>query len=219
MPLAEGDRTMLKRVLCSLLLLVIGLATASPILASDTAPSGEGGMNPLAPSEWKADLAIWTAVVFLVLFIILKKFAWKPLADALDKREQGVADQIAQAGEANRQAKDLLASYEKKLAEAQTEVRVILEQGRRDAEQVGHQMLDKAKEEAKAEQQRALQQIEAATSAAVQELADRSAAMAIDLAGKIVGAKLTAGDHTTLINQAVAGFVQRKNAQQEASRN
>jgi F-type H+-transporting ATPase subunit b len=214
---------MWKRVLSCLLIVAIGLAIASPILAADApaeaVPAEEGGMNPFAPSAWKADLAIWTAVVFFCLLAILAKFAWGPLAEGLDKREQSIADQIAQAEQANREAKNLLAGYEKKLADARDEVRAILEQGRRDAEQIGHQMLDKAKTEAKAEHERAIQQIEAATASAVKELADRSAALAVDLAGKIVRAKLSAGDHAKLIEQAIAGFVQVKTDSHDVRRN
>ena len=71
-------------------------------------------------------------------------------------------------------------------------------------------MLDKAKEEAAAEHARAVKQIEAATSAAIEELAGRSATLAVELAGKIVHAQLKPGDHVHLIEQAVAGFVQGK---------
>ena len=154
----------------------------------------------------KGDLTIWTAVVFLVLMLILWKFAWGPLAEGLDKREQHIADQISQANEANQKAKDLLAGYEKKLADSQDEVRAILEKGRRDAEQVGRTMIDKAKADAKAEGERMLKQIDAATTSAIKELADRSASLAVELAGKIVHAKLNPKDHAKLIEQAVAGF-------------
>ena len=171
----------------------------------EPAPSGAGDINPLAPSAWKLDLALWTAVVFLCLLAILGKFAWKPLMAGLDKREHGIADQIAQAEAANQQAKQLLADYQRKLADAKDEVRGIVEQGRRDAEKLGHELLDKAKEEARAEHARAVQQIEAATDAAVKDLADRSAAMAVELAGKIVGAKLNPADHARLIEQAIGG--------------
>jgi F-type H+-transporting ATPase subunit b len=210
---------MFHRMIFCLTLVLIGAAIAAPALASGSAPAGEGDMNPLAPSAWKADLAIWTAVVFLLLLAVLWKFAWGPLADGLDKRERNVADQIAQAEDANQQAKDLLAGYEKKLADARDDVRGILEQGRRDAEQVGRQMLEKAKEEAKAEQQRALKQIEAATGAAIQELADQSAALAVELAGKIVHAKLNPADHARLIEQAVAGFMEGEGDAGSVSRN
>lgn len=165
------------------------------------------GINPLS---FKADLAIWTVVVFLLLLAVLWKFAWGPLAEALDRREQGIAQQLAQAAAANQQAKDLLAQYEQKLAAAQDEVRAILDRGRRDAEQIGRQMVEKARQEAAAEQQRALRQIETATIAALKELAERSATLAVELAGRIIQRSLRAEDHAALIERTLADFVEHK---------
>jgi F-type H+-transporting ATPase subunit b len=191
------------------LVVAIGLAMAAPALASESA-ADDGGMNPFSLSAWRSDLALWTAVVFLCLLAILWRYAWGPLAAGLDKRENHIADQIAQAEASNQQAKDILAGYEKKLAEAKNEVRGILEQGRKHAERLGQELIDRAKAEAQAEQQRSLQQIEAATDAAIKSLADQSAAMAVDLAGKIVRAKLNPADHTRLIEQAISGFTASK---------
>jgi F-type H+-transporting ATPase subunit b len=202
---------MWKRALFCLLCAAVGLAIASPILASESAEGGAADVNPFSPSLWKTDVALWTAVVFLCLLAILWKYAWGPLAAALDRRERGVADQIAEAEAANQKAEDVLADYQRKLAEAAGEVRGILDQGRRDAEQLGRELLDKAKEDAAAEHARAIKQIEAATDAAVKDLADRSAAMAVELAGKIVRAKLNPADHAKLIEQAVSGFTAARN--------
>jgi F-type H+-transporting ATPase subunit b len=193
---------MLNRWLFCPLTVAIGAASASPLFASE----GGGDLNPLSPSALQSDLALWTAVVFVCLAAVLYKFAWGPLAAALDKREQTLANQVAETEAAHQKAKDMLASYEQKLVAAKDEVRGIVEQGRRDAEKLGREMLDKAKEEAAAEHARAIQQIEAAADAAVKSLADQSAAMAVDLAGKIVGAKLNPKDHSRLIEQAVGGF-------------
>ena len=183
------------------------------------AAAGGEGAGPINPLEWKSDLALWTAVVFLFLLAILWRFAWRPIAEGLDKRERNVADQIAQAEAANQKAKDILAEYERKLAAAQEQVHAILEQGRRNAEQAGRQLLDKAKENAQAEYQRAVKQIDAATAAAIEELAGQSATLAVELAGKIVRAKLDRGEHAQLIDQAVAGFVAGKTDVGGASRN
>ncbi len=164
---------------------------------------GAADNNPL---EFKADLAIWTAVVFIVLLLVLWRFAWGPIAAGLDKREQAVAGQIDQAELANHQAKELLAQYEQKLSDAKDEVNGIIEQGRREAEKVGREMIDKSRDEAAAEQQRAVQQIETAATAALEELAEKGADMAVDLAGKIVRAELKSADHARLIDWAVANF-------------
>jgi F-type H+-transporting ATPase subunit b len=204
----KRDHTMFHRILACLTVWVSGVAVATSAWAAETASTASSDINPLSRSALQGDLALWTAIVFLCLLAVLWKFAWKPIAAGLDKREQNVANQIAQAEAANQKAKDILADYERKLAAAEEQVRAIVEQGRQNAEQVGRELIDKAKEDAKAEFQRALKQIDAATSAAIEELASRSATLAVELAGKIVRSKLNPADHSRLIQEAVSGFVQ-----------
>jgi F-type H+-transporting ATPase subunit b len=191
-------------VLLGLAILLIG--PTATILAAE-----EGDvLNPMNPKVYNfwGDTALWTAVVFLVVLAILYKWAWGPISEGLKKREDNIAGQIAEAQKKNDDARGLLAEYEKKLADAAAEVRGLIEQGRRDAEKVGQQLVDKAREEAGIEHQRAVQRIESATSAAIEELAQKSAALAVDLAGKIVGAQLKPADHSRLIDQAVTAFTQ-----------
>ena len=189
----------------AVLMLVMLLCLAAPVLATE----GEGGAaNPVNADgyNFRGDLTIWTGVVFLVVLAILYKTAWGPICEGLQKRENEIAAQIAEAQKKNDEARQLLADYEKKLAAAQDEVRSLIEEGRRSAEKVGQQLVEKAREEAGIERQRAVQQIESATLAALKELAERSATLAVDLAGKIVGARLQATDHSRLIEQAVTEF-------------
>jgi F-type H+-transporting ATPase subunit b len=200
------------RILSVLSAAAAGLAWASPLPAAEPGPSLDYGLNPFSPSALKGDLALWTVVIFLILLWVLWKYAWGPLTAALDKRERHVADQIAQAEAANRHAKETLADYEHRLAAAAEQVGSILEQGRRHAEEISRDLLDKAKHDAEAEHQRGLRQIEAAADAAAKELADRSAAMAVRLAGQILQAEIKPRDHARLISQAVAEFAQQKSA-------
>lgn len=196
---------MWKRALFFLLVPGIGAITIAPAWAS----GGGDEINPLAPSAWKQDLALWTAAVFVCLAAILWKFAWGPIVAALDKREQKIADDIAGAENANRKARELLELHQQKLDEVGEEVRAILEQGRRDAEKLGRVLIEKAKKDAEHEQQRALQRIELAADDALKELADRSAELAVDLAGRIVQQKINPKDHARLIERAIAGFGQQ----------
>jgi len=189
--------------------IVVVLCSAGMAFAEESAK--QGGAEALNPINFHGinfpgDLTIWTAVVFLVVLAILYKFAWGPISEGLQNRENEIAGQIAEAQRKHEEARQLLADYEKKLAAAQDEVRGLMEQGRRDAEKIGQQVLEKAREEAGFERQRAVQQIESATVAALKELADRSAALAVDLAGKIVGSQLKAADHSRLIERAVTEF-------------
>ena len=187
---------------------VVLLCIAPLAMAAEGQGSGADALNPVNADgyNFRGDLGVWTAVVFLLVLAILTKYAWGPISEGLQKRESEIAGQIAEAQRKNEEARQLLAEYEKKLAAAQEEVRGLIDQGRRDSEKVGQQVLEKAREEAGIERQRAVQQIESATLAALKELADRSATLAVELAGKIVGAQLKAADHSRLIEQAVSEF-------------
>jgi F-type H+-transporting ATPase subunit b len=180
------------------------------------APSGHGEANT-NPLEFRTDLALWTAVVFLALLAVLGRFAWGPICRALEQREQTVANEIAAAEKSKRDALEVLAQYERKLTDAKDEVRGILDQARREAEQNGRQIVEAARGEVKIEHQRALAEIENATAGAIQELAERSADLAVGLAGKIVRSELKAADHATLVERAVADFTRKKPADSQAS--
>jgi len=188
-----------------------GGAPANPAPAG--AASGESGeaLNPITfhGFNWPGDLAVWTLVVFLVVLAILWRFAWGPIRQGLSKREQEIAGQIAEAQRTHAEARELLAEYERKLAASKEEVRGLLEAGRRQAEQLARQTLDQAKQDAAGQRQRALEQIESATAAALKELADRSATLAVELAGKILRVRLNPQDHARLIEEAVAEFVEQ----------
>jgi len=225
---------MLSRLVAGLALAVALAVSASAAVEAHAAASGEnpptatadhpagpheeaghGGqvnLNPVSLEAIKADLAIWTAAVFLVLLLVLWKFAWGPIASGLDKREKGIASQIDQAQEANRQAQQSLGQYQEQLADAKDQVRSLLEQGRRDADKIGREMIEKARTEAAGEQQQAIKQIDAAAAAALKELAEKGADLAVDLAGKIVRAELKPADHAGMIDRAVADFAAQKPA-------
>lgn len=158
------------------------------------------------PQEFKSDLALWTLVVFLLLLAILWKFAWGPIVASLERREQTIANHIAEVERNHLEAKAMLAQYELKLAGAANEVRALMEEARRDAEHTKQDILTEAKAGAEAERVRALRDIDAAADAAMESLAKRSAQLAVDLAGKILQQKLDSGEHARLIEDAMSKF-------------
>ncbi|MGC3972696.1 MAG: F0F1 ATP synthase subunit B [Pirellulales bacterium] len=158
------------------------------------------------PGEVKTDLAIFTAAVFLLLVIILRKFAWKPIAAGLEKREHHIAHEIAAAEKANHDAQHLLADYKQKLDAAHAEVRAILEEARRDAEHTKQLTISEARAEAQIEAARGKREIEAAKDVAMRELAEVAADQALALAGKLLQQKLQPADHARLIEEALAKF-------------
>jgi F-type H+-transporting ATPase subunit b len=180
---------------------------SAPSTAHAPAEQGSGHEEaPADPLKAPPELAVWTLVVFLILLAVLWKFAWGPIAAGLAKREQKISDQISQAEQTNREARQLLSQYQQQLAAAEGDVREILERGRREAERISRELVDKARQDAEGERSRALHEIEQATAGALKELAERSAAMAVQLAGRIVQADLDPRGHTRLIEQAMADF-------------
>ncbi len=163
----------------------------------------QGGVGPLVIDP---DLAIFTFVVFVILLVVLKKFAWGPIIQSLEAREHNIAEHIAQAERNHQEAKTVLAQYEQRLAAAALEVRELLEEARRDAEKTKQSILAEAKSSAEAERARALRDIEAAADQAMESLARHSAQLAVDLAGKILQTKLSKDDHARLIQEAMAKF-------------
>ncbi|HVA50976.1 MAG TPA: F0F1 ATP synthase subunit B [Pirellulales bacterium] len=211
-------------IVCRLFLVAAALGWLSAVPALSTANAAQHGEAAhgggearhgahfgqedvdLDPSELKGDLAIFTFIVFLLLVGILWKFAWGPISQGLEKREQHIAEQIAAAERANAEAKQLLTDYEHKLASAQDEVRAIIEEARRDATHTQQGILAQARADAAAEMDRAKREIETAKDQALRELAETSANLAVELAGKVIRTQLDAHQHAQLVTEALSRF-------------
>jgi F-type H+-transporting ATPase subunit b len=195
-----------------MLAIFCGLVVAVPLRAAEHGDEHGAGHGvhygqvdvDLDPSELKGDLAIFTFVVFLLLLAILWKFAWGPISHGLEKREHHIAEQIAAAERANAEAKQMLSEYERKLASAQDEVRAIIEEARRDAAHTQQEILAQARADAVAEMDRAKREVETAKDQALRELAETSANLAVELAGKIIRTQLDAGQHAQLVTEALS---------------
>ena len=179
-----------------LLLCVCFVGTA--MAAGHAAPS-----DPLSPDAAKRDLALWSLVIFLALFAILYKFAFGPIAKGLDAREQGIADQIASAERANSDAKALLEQYQRKLDDADGEVRQIVDDAKVEGRRLADGIVDQARKAADSQQKRALAEIDAATTNALQELAEKTATLATGLAGRIIKKEIDPNAHRDLVNDAI----------------
>lgn len=168
--------------------------------------AGHTPSDPLSFDSVKRDMALWSLIIFLILFGILAKYAFGPIAQALDAREKAVADQISSAAQANEEAKSILAQYQQKLADSKDEVRQILETAKKDAQRNADGIIEKAKEAASMENNRVMKEIDAATANALQAIAEKSATMATELAGKMIRKEITPEAHRDLIRGALDEF-------------
>jgi len=155
------------------------------------------------PAEFRTDLAIYTVAVFLLLLGILSIAAWPKISAALVEREKRIEGAIADAAAKHEEAKRLLAEHEAKLAGAAGEVRALLEEARRDAEATKTQIVAEARTAAQQERDRALRDIDVATDAAMNRLAETTANLAIDLASKAIRETINPAKSQELVREAL----------------
>jgi F-type H+-transporting ATPase subunit b len=158
------------------------------------------------PIEWRYDLTLASFVVFIMLLLLLGRFAWGTIREGLDRREKAIAARIEEAQRNAEQAAAQLRQYEAKLAAAGQEAQEILLKARRDGETLADKIREEAQADAARERDRAMAEIQAAKRAAVQEVAQRSADLAVLLAGRIMRRELSAQDHVTLIAEGLEQF-------------
>lgn len=194
-------------------LLVLSLALAAPAFAEE-APQGGGdhgggGASFLIPD---VAVAIATILVFVLLLVVLKKAAWGPILSGLQAREQGIRDAIEGAEKANADAKAMLAEYTQKVGKAADEARAIVEEGRRDAEQLKARIVAEGTAEAGRERERALRDIEIARQGALKDVYDQVAVVATEVAGRILGERLDPAGHRRLVDEAVGAYERSRKA-------
>jgi F-type H+-transporting ATPase subunit b len=190
-------------------------ASAQEHAAEPAAAAGHGGEHEdlghgnATPEMEKVeaiagDLSIYTFIVFLLLLAILSRVAWPKISAALVEREKRIEGAIADAAAKHEQAKRLLAEHEAKLAGAAAEVKAMLDEARRDAEATKSQIVAEARDAAKAEHQRSQRDIEVALDSATKNLAETSANLAVELAGKVIRETMSPGKQQELVREAMA---------------
>ena len=179
----------------------ISSAVAGALLALPAMAAEGGGENIFA-----GDLGnmIWTVVIFAAVLIVLGKFAWGPILDGLQSRENFIRDSLVEAKADRQAAEERLREYEAKLAEARGEATAIVDEGRRDAEVVRQTIEANAKDEANLIIERARREIDLAKEAAVEEIYGLAGQLATEVASKVIRKELTQEDHERLIEEATA---------------
>ena len=165
---------------------------------------GDASDNLFKAVDFREDMAIFTAVVFLLLLAGLYLAAWKPIMDGLEKREHAIAGNIKAAEQAAADAQAKLQEYEAKLSAASEEAARLVSEARKDAEAAGARIVASAEEEAARQRDRAVADIDAAKRVALSELASKSTDVAMSLAQRIVGREVKAADHQGLIQDMLA---------------
>lgn len=147
---------------------------------------------------------IWTFISFLIAFLILKKFAWKPILNALKERENNIANALSAADRAKMEISKLQADNEKLITEARLERDRIIKEARDLKESIISDAKDQAKEEAKKMIEEAKEIIKNEKTAAINDLKKQVAELSIVIAEKILTQELSDPDkEKDLINRSL----------------
>lgn len=177
---------------------------ASWLMAAEE-PGHESG----PPLSFKTDLAMWYLISFLLLLFILRKFAWTPLIEGLDKRESNILNALAEAEAARAKAEQMLREHTERLASVDDEVKAMIEEARRDAERTKQDIVAAAQKEAQTTQDRAIHEIERARDQALKELFDTMAGQVASATEHVLGRALSGDDQNRLIDEALSEFSSR----------
>lgn len=146
-------------------------------------------------------LTLWTWITFLVLFFILKKFAWKPLVEAVEKREKTISDAVEDARKTKEALENLSEEHEKMRAESEQSAREILRQGKEAGEKIAREIEEKARGAADEMLEHARQQIGEEKEKAVAALKEEAVDMVIQTSAKLVEKSLDDEAHRKIVKQ------------------
>ena len=191
----------LLRIIHSFIAAVSFVAIASVVTWAEEAapPPGEGSQIP--PTDW--GLQIWTLVAFVVLLVLLAKFAFKPIAQALDRRSETIKKSIDDAEKQRAESKKLMEDYQKQLAEARNEAGKIIEEARQLGERVRKEVVEKANTEASAVVQRAQEEINRQKDKGIQEMKDTVADLSVQIASRVIEKEVNEATHRQLIDNLI----------------
>jgi F-type H+-transporting ATPase subunit b len=151
-------------------------------------------------------LMIWTLVTFVLLLIVLKAVAWKPLLGMLKEREERIQESLEQAEKARQDTQVAAEENLKAMAESQAEAQRTITEGREAAERVAQDVRERAQAEAQQLLQQAQRTIQQEKDQAIQELRNQVADLAILAAGKILDENLDEGRNRKLVDEFIDGI-------------
>jgi len=146
-------------------------------------------INPLVLPD--IGLVFWNTIAFLVLLIVLGKFAWKPMLKAISDREQGIEDALSKADKMKADIAAMQNENEALLAKAREERAILI----KEAKEASEKMVAEAKDKAKSEYDRIVADAQAAITqqknAAITEVKNQVGSLVVEVAEKVLRRELS----------------------------
>ncbi|MFA5834612.1 MAG: F0F1 ATP synthase subunit B [Bacteroidota bacterium] len=148
-------------------------------------------------------LIIWTMITFALLVMVLGKFAWKPILQALQAREQEIAGALKKAEEAKKDAERMMQENKIAMEKASTETARLIAEGRAMAEQLKNDIVAKANESAKKMMDQAKDEIGREKESAMAQLRSEVADLSISVAEKILDESLDGAKQKKMVDKVL----------------
>ncbi|RSK41483.1 F0F1 ATP synthase subunit B [Mangrovimonas spongiae] len=156
-------------------------------------------------NEFSVGLFFWQLLLFVGLVLLLRKFAWKPILDSVEKRESGIEDALQAAENAKLEMQNLQADNEKLLNEARAERETML----KEARELKAKMIADAEGDAQAKANKMIEQAQAAIESekksAMAELKGQVASLSLEIAEKVVKDELSSKDKQMELVESMLG--------------
>ena len=149
---------------------------------------------------------LWYLIVFSILLLAVKHYAWGPVKDMMEKRRQKVIDDLDQAASDRKKAETLANEREAALKNSRQEATQILSVAKSNAQKIGKQIVSEAKAEASAIRERAKADAAQAKTDALNEARDEVADLSVTIAEKVIAKNLSAADQKDLVDQFIKGL-------------
>lgn len=149
---------------------------------------------------------LWYLIVFSILLLAVKHYAWGPVKDMMEKRRQKVIDDLDQAASDRKKAETLANEREAALKNSRQEATQILSDAKSNAQKIVKQIVSEANAEASAIREKAKADAAKAKTDALNEARDEVADLSVTIAEKVIAKNLSAADQKDLVDQFIKGL-------------
>src|SRR3954468_3661963 len=177
-----------------------GIITALPLAAADAAK--DKSSNFLVSPD--VGLMLWTLLVFLVTLFLLRKYAFPPIKEALEKRQPLIEESIDSAQRTRDEAEEILVEYRERLKEARVQAEEIVARARKAGETTERQSLEDARGAREELMEQTRRDIEAETRRAIQEIRKEVADLTVAATERVTRKSLNEDDQRRLVEEALS---------------
>ncbi|KGP71968.1 ATP synthase F0F1 subunit B [Pontibacillus yanchengensis Y32] len=146
---------------------------------------------------------LFQLVMFIVLLVLLRIFAWTPLMNVMKEREDHIANEIDTAEKNRQDAERMSQEAQEELKKTRQEAHQIIEEARKTAKEQEQEILNSARAEGDRIKESAREEIEAEKDKAIQALQDHVATLSVQIASKVIEKELSEQDQEQLINEYI----------------